>query len=762
VTSHTFNTDRQTLMAWLLRALHRIKLASFRTPATRIARVPGSLRRCGQAGVVAGVLALGFVAIPQPAAACSWYDIICWGDAAVDNLTQLGKEYGAYLKATVELSWDIVTLDPKEAWNDFQDAATAVTCSSGVNLVALAFGKGIETGFNDCDIPAHPIDQHTRARLALYFNSDLGTVRVHEKCHFSGRTAITFGEHIYFKDRFRPTTSDGSFETISHELTHVLQYRKKGFATFACEYGLRCGFGYKKDSAHLCQLEDAAYTFEDLVKVDQQNDKDGVFQSIDNCPDRFNPGQEDFDNNKAGNACDKGWTADADKTLELQQLGDFNGDGRPDVLIRSAWGIGLLTHDTGSNTMTSLMLAPSGTWFGAWQYDAAPGRNRVDAIADFNRDGRADILMTSTSQIAILTFDGFSLTPLLVWPKSPVAEVVATADVNGDGRPDIVLAEPWGVRIRAFNGSKLTSVLDLPNQTFFGSAFLGSGFSKSKVTSAVGHSIAFNSSIAGFGDFNADGKEDIVIRTALGLAILTVDNNTVKPLAVAPVGTKVGRWTVKATDRIAAIGHFDDDTAAQMVIVNNSRLAILGRRTYDASQLTDLGMASNGTNLGGWVLDTQMNTVAAVLRGNRLRSDTFTRDVLVLRSAKGMGAIALDLSGFGLFARLGLTGYTAKFVQAWSVPDGTLVSSAQDQILGTGFFDGLFERPRMLINRRSAIRLASASVSQPTLVMSSPPPDPFLSSIHIGPWVIDLSNYRIGIDVDRWGAVTPYRSWMDD
>ena len=65
-----------------------------------------------------------------------------------------------------------------------------------------------------------------------------------------------FGSISTFRIGF-DDTPDGSFETISHELTHVLQYRKKA-ATFACSMVSVAVF-IKRDSAHLCQIEDAAY-----------------------------------------------------------------------------------------------------------------------------------------------------------------------------------------------------------------------------------------------------------------------------------------------------------------------------------------------------------------------------------------------------------------------------------------------------------------------------------------------------------------------
>ena len=42
----------------------------------------------------------------------------------------------------------------------------------------------------------------------------------------------------------------------------------------------------------------------ELVVLEADSDNDGVGNSEDNCPDVFNPGQEDFDGDGAGDACD--------------------------------------------------------------------------------------------------------------------------------------------------------------------------------------------------------------------------------------------------------------------------------------------------------------------------------------------------------------------------------------------------------------------------------------------------------------------------
>jgi hypothetical protein len=148
------------------------------------------------------------------------------------------------------------------------------------------------------------------------------------------RDAITFGEHIYFKTgKYHPEDPVG-FARLAHELTHVLQYRKKGFTDFTCEYGLNCGFGLRQS----CKIEQAAYDYEELVRQDQVDDGDGVFTQVDNCPKHFNPGQQDSDDDGLGNACDPGNECTSGQTKHKACAANtYWGDGYDYVCDNGYW-----------------------------------------------------------------------------------------------------------------------------------------------------------------------------------------------------------------------------------------------------------------------------------------------------------------------------------------------------------------------------------------------------------------------------------------
>src|SRR5262249_3343043 len=208
--------------------------------------------------------------------------------------------------------------------------------------------------------------------------------------------------------------------------------------------------------------------------------KPAYCKHLDNCPNHFNPGQEDFDNNIVGNACDVGWTSDPYRPTAFQTYGDFDGDHRADILVQNAGNIGILKYD--GNSFAQLMIASDGALFGSWRYNSAT--DHVVAIADFNGDGKDDILVTCpertgtvpcTNNIGILTFNGSSLTSLMTAPsetwfggwrfQADVNRVAGTADLNRDGRQDIVVTSGWGMGILTFDGSSLTPLVVAPNGT---------------------------------------------------------------------------------------------------------------------------------------------------------------------------------------------------------------------------------------------------------------------------------------------------------
>ena len=351
------------------------------------------------------------------------------------------------------------------------------------------------------------------------------------------------------------------------------------------------------------------------------------------------------------------------------RYGDFNGDGQMDVLVQSAWGIGILTYNSGS--LSSLMVAPNGSWFGDWLYSSQV--NHVVDIANFDGDpqGRDDLLITSPWGIGILTFNGSGLTSLMAHPngtffggwnfQSGIDRITGHGDFNGNGRQDVLLTSPWGIGILEFSSEleRFNALMLAPNGTAFGSWSFDSNLNRVGI----------------FGDFDGNGSDDVLVRSAWGIGILKLSGSTLTSILAKANGTKFGSWTYNSkTDRIAGIGNFRGGTGAkEILITESSGMAVL---YWDGSTLKSVAKVSNGTKIGNWVLDPKNNFIGRIGDVHYYQEGGAKDDVIV-RSSWGIGILTLDTS--------------QKWAASYTAPNATrfgnwLYNQPGDRILGVGRF----------------------------------------------------------------------------
>jgi FG-GAP-like repeat len=167
--------------------------------------------------------------------------------------------------------------------------------------------------------------------------------------------------------------------------------------------------------------------------------------------------------------------------------GDFNGDGRSDLLWR----------DRQSGAITDWLGQADGSFIGNFENAAASATKNwgFAGTGDFNGDGRDDILWhdfdgTITEWLGTAT-GGFVINPAAHIFAPFIWSVAGTGDFNGDGRTDIL----W----QASDGS-ITNWLAQADGSFQGN------FS----VAAANKEIYWE--VAAVGDFNGDGRDDILWR----------------------------------------------------------------------------------------------------------------------------------------------------------------------------------------------------------------------------------------------------------
>ena len=130
----------------------------------------------------------------------------------------------------------------------------------------------------------------------------------------------------------------------------------------------------------------------------------------------------------------------AANSLETPMVGDFDGDGRTDILS--------LTRQNPSAIGDVYVALSEGTRFGAsnkWHDWFAISTDERVVIGDFDGDGKDDLatwLAKTSRQVYVARSLGTGMTPETAWLNSigfDLSDTLLTGDADGDGREDLIL-----------------------------------------------------------------------------------------------------------------------------------------------------------------------------------------------------------------------------------------------------------------------------------------------------------------------------------
>src|SRR5438046_1343314 len=195
---------------------------------------------------------------------------------------------------------------------------------------------------------------------------------------------------------------------------------------------------------------------------------------------------------------------------------DLNGDGHLDLVVANSL----------ANTVSVLLGRGDGTFQAARTFDAGLGGGPIWVeIADVNGDGKPALTTASVGNVmgAVLLGNGEATSqPPRITPFTVDPESIAVRDFNGDGKMDLAFANDDAP------DAKVTVMLGNGDGTFQAAQRFSVGAAESESLAA--------------GDFNGDGKVDLVVANAGSNDVSVLLGNgdgTFRPALTFPAGNRL-------------------------------------------------------------------------------------------------------------------------------------------------------------------------------------------------------------------------------
>jgi len=268
--------------------------------------------------------------------------------------------------------------------------------------------------------------------------------------------------------------------------------------------------------------------------------------------------------------------------------GDFNGDGKLDLVVANYEGTISVLLGNGNGTFQPVVNYPDGSDL----YAVAAG--------DFNGDGKLDLVTSSfggTVSVLLGKGDGtFQVVGNYVFDYAHFW--VTVGDFNGDGKPDLVVANGYSGDV---------------------SVLLGNG--DGTFQPPVNYAATLSPSFIAVADFNGDGKLDLAVAGFEACILLGRGDGTFQPAINYPAGTSPSS---------IAVGDFNGDGKLDMAVADylGSSVTVLLNTTTGLGTSVALKSSVNPSNPG------QEVTITATVTSSQ---GTPTGNVTIVDGAISLG-----------------------------------------------------------------------------------------------------------------------------